>query len=815
MKMYMSSWVLLSLLIYVNAQENTSGGWSWNDDPTQNVKQSQNTPTDLEASASDQNSTTIEKVVDDILVSQRQGRALEGYDEVYSDPNVQEALQNGDEGEARNIIKDRLCYLGLMQCDEEISGKRPYIGPEELIYAQPVAINPVGRPIPTIPVKGGRGTYGPPKTIHNKFGPPPPGFSPNKPPPRRGYAPSFKPPYYNPVKQPSFLSGGEILAEGEYLNKPPTTDYFIKDPPPYKFESINPINKDKRVEITVNAQGGVASSSNANNKLEHVHHHYHHNADGVGQTPSVIVNPIPVAAAAITAPLESQNVLSTNGFVPGTGNLPLGSFSGVQSGSYGGQSIASYLEKPITENYGPQTFGSSGLGSFGSAPNTLSGYYGNNGLYKKELKVDSVNNNYIGSNYADKYQGVESARAENYDCVCVPYDQCPTHDVFGRKDDLYLAIDPRNLKSDIQAETDVETRVITDGNGTMTLVRIPKEVRQKNESDVTSSSDDQETKKIVKRETPAEEDKDEKAEDHKIEGRQAYYGRPQTCGPRQVCCKRPHRQPAAQINRNTCGTRHTQGINGRIKNPVYVDGDSEFGEYPWQVAILKKDPKESVYVCGGTLIDPLHIITAAHCVKQYTQYDLRVRLGEWDVNHDVEFYPYIERDVAILTVHPEFYAGTLANDIAILRLATPIDWTKHPHISPACLPHPQDDYTGARCWTTGWGKDAFGDFGKYQNILKEVDVPIVGFGQCQRQMQNTRLGYDFKLHPGFICAGGEEGKDACKGDGGGPMVCERGGTWQLVGVVSWGIGCGQAGVPGVYIRVAHYLDWIRQVTQRY
>lgn len=75
--------------------------------------------------------------------------------------------------------------------------------------------------------------------------------------------------------------------------------------------------------------------------------------------------------------------------------------------------------------------------------------------------------------------------------------------------------------------------------------------------------------------------------------------------------------------------------------------------------------------------------------------------------------------------------------------------------------------------------------------------------------------YDFKLHPGFVCAGGEEGKDACKGDGGGPMVCERGGTWQVVGLVSWGIGCGQNGIPGVYVKVGHYVDWIRQVTQRY
>ena len=85
-----------------------------------------------------------------------------------------------------------------------------------------------------------------------------------------------------------------------------------------------------------------------------------------------------------------------------------------------------------------------------------------------------------------------------------------------------------------------------------------------------------------------------------------------------------------------------------------------------------------------------------------------------------------------------------------------------PHISAACLPDPNTEFAGSRCYTTGWGKDAFGDFGKYQNILKEVDVPVVSHHQCQSQLQQTRLGYDFKLHPGFVCAGGEEGKDACK-----------------------------------------------------
>lgn len=67
-----------------------------------------------------------------------------------------------------------------------------------------------------------------------------------------------------------------------------------------------------------------------------------------------------------------------------------------------------------------------------------------------------------------------------------------------------------------------------------------------------------------------------------------------------------------------------------------------------------------------------------------------------------------------------------------------------------------------RCWTTGWGKDAFGEYGKYQNILKEVDVPVINKYQCVAQLRHTRLGPSYNLSPGMLCAGGEEGKDACK-----------------------------------------------------
>lgn len=101
-------------------------------------------------------------------------------------------------------------------------------------------------------------------------------------------------------------------------------------------------------------------------------------------------------------------------------------------------------------------------------------------------------------------------------------------------------------------------------------------------------------------------------------------------------------------------------------------------------------------MCGGTLISSRHIITAAHCIKTHSGRDLRARLGEWDVNHDVEFFPYIERDIVSVIVHPEFYAGALYNDVAILKLDYDIDFEKNPHISPACLPDKFDDFLNSR-----------------------------------------------------------------------------------------------------------------------
>lgn len=165
--------------------------------------------------------------------------------------------------------------------------------------------------------------------------------------------------------------------------------------------------------------------------------------------------------------------------------------------------------------------------------------------------------------------------------------------------------------------------------------------------------------------------------------------------------------------------------------------------------------------------------------------------------------------VAKIIHHPEYYAGALFNDIALLILETPV--TIQDNIDVACLP-PQDAVIDmATCYASGWGKDVFGKEGKYQVILKKIDLPMVNRHRCEEALRTTRLGKHFELHSSFVCAGGEIGKDTCKGDGGSPLVCPvpgHRGILQQVGIVAWGIGCGENGVPGVYANVAKFRDWI-------
>ncbi|CAO1429879.1 unnamed protein product [Diamesa tonsa] len=260
-----------------------------------------------------------------------------------------------------------------------------------------------------------------------------------------------------------------------------------------------------------------------------------------------------------------------------------------------------------------------------------------------------------------------------------------------------------------------------------------------------------------------------------------------------------------------CGVSNPNGVGMKIKE--IVDREAQFGEFPWMVLVLRKEVLlndiSSVYYCGGSLIHPSVILTAGHKVVEDNPKDLIVRAGEWDTRTKSEHLTTIESNVASLVVHENFFRRTGLNNIALLFLETPIQNDKH--INTICLPQPNVNFDGSRCFATGWGKHDFGEGGKYQEILKKIDLPVVERHRCTEMFKNTRLGIRFQLHESLICAGGEEGIDSCTGDGGSPLVCPvpgNKGYFYQAGIVAWGIGCGGRNVPGAYTNVALFADWI-------
>lgn len=264
-----------------------------------------------------------------------------------------------------------------------------------------------------------------------------------------------------------------------------------------------------------------------------------------------------------------------------------------------------------------------------------------------------------------------------------------------------------------------------------------------------------------------------------------------------------------------CGVRNQEGIILKVQDTE--DGETEFGELPWMVGILEtgraKGPAE-VYKCGGSLIKDNVVLTAAHCVKKpLDPSKIKVRAGDWDRESTTELLPHQDRFVSRVVKHDRYHdaGGNIRYDVALLILESP--FILQGTVGTICLPEASDGspFDNKECLVSGWGKDKLSNSWLHR-YLKRLELPIVPRGQCQDMLQDTMLGPDFQVNESFLCAGGVKGKDACKGDGGGPLACPMAdGRYELAGVVSWGLSCGMANVPGLYANIALVRPWIDEV----
>ncbi|XP_019747943.1 tryptase-like, partial [Hippocampus comes] len=164
------------------------------------------------------------------------------------------------------------------------------------------------------------------------------------------------------------------------------------------------------------------------------------------------------------------------------------------------------------------------------------------------------------------------------------------------------------------------------------------------------------------------------------------------------------------------------------------------------------------------------------------------------------------RSVSLIISHPDFNSSTSDNDVALLRLSSPV--TFNDFIGSVCLAASGSTFfDGTQSWFTGWWDVTSGVSPPPPVSLTEVEAPVVGNRQCD--CDRTQI----TITDNMICAGlMAGGEDACQGDSGGPLVSKQGSTWVLSGLLSFGFDCTNPEIPGVYTRVSRYQAWISSHT---
>ncbi|XP_046406915.1 trypsin-4-like [Ischnura elegans] len=225
-------------------------------------------------------------------------------------------------------------------------------------------------------------------------------------------------------------------------------------------------------------------------------------------------------------------------------------------------------------------------------------------------------------------------------------------------------------------------------------------------------------------------------------------------------------------------------------------------EFPWLAAMVR----DGRLYCAASLITSEHLLTAAHCLRGFDKKDIKVVLGA----HDRTAIRLsgagdaVVRRIARVAMHPDFDPMTFDNDIAIITIDQPVEFSSK--IRPVCLPIRDDgDYTGEKATVVGWGRTE--EAKPTSDFPLKVEVVVMSKDECD----STGYGAD-RITKNMFCAGYTDGgRDSCQGDSGGPLhVFNKGGSTEIIGVVSWGRGCARKNFPGIYTKLTRYTDFIHR-----
>lgn len=259
------------------------------------------------------------------------------------------------------------------------------------------------------------------------------------------------------------------------------------------------------------------------------------------------------------------------------------------------------------------------------------------------------------------------------------------------------------------------------------------------------------------------------------------------------------------LDSSTCGKQQI-APRSSLSTRIFGGTDAIPNSWPWMVYYQEKRTcgNNICYgVCGGTLISPEYVLTAAHCIGTKKPADITLVAGMHNRSATNEIKTRQVRTVSSIYVHPQYDTVITSNDIALLRVSSP--FTFNQYVQPACLPggepKPNDQVV-----VVGWGAQVFA--GTVNNVLRQAYTKVVD--KCDSwwpQVDNSKQ----------IClASPSNGNSVCQGDSGGPILAKYNGQYVVSGVTSYIRYCNTAGsgnAPNVFTRVAAYKAWIKSITR--